>query len=1071
MTMPTTDPTPHLVVRASAGAGKTYQLTTRYLDLIARHESAQNVLATTFTRKAAGEVLGRVLGRLAGACADGNERRALSEALGCPLSSDACIVMLRSLTHGLNRLSVGTIDGFFNRAARAMSIELGLPPDPRLIDEGSPLAKQMRTDAIHAVLGEQAEHDGGMTTLIEMLRRLHHDTAQRSVTEAIDNIVKDLSEVYQSYPDRALWQALPTTGRLPAELLNTAIQVLEGMASDLPRTKSGGVHSAFSRAYNDILTYARLGRWDSLLGNGLIKKIIAGEGAYSRATITDDWQAAIKPLIVHAKAVRLSALSDQTQATYDLLALFDRQYEALRRAQRVLLFSDLTHLLAEGLPGMGEAGIEELCYRLDAKVTHLLLDEFQDTSLRQWAVLRPFAEQIASTSDGSRSLFCVGDTKQAIYGWRGGCAELFDAVDALPGVASETLSHSWRSSQVVLDAVNRVFTNLVGNPALAECQRAAQNWQQGFEQHAAMQQSLPGHVVLHTTATPSPGDSVESIGEEDAAAPPDAHAHYVAGYIKDLSAKMPGRSIGVLVRSRAKGQTLMHELRSLGVPAAEEGGNPMGNTPAVSAVLSAIQLTDHPGDSVSRFHVANSPLGEFLGLDAAADVDAIARRLRRSLMDEGYASVIAGWVEQLAPSCDAKSLRRLMQLIELAEGFDATDSTLRPSYFVDAVRVAKVEDPSPAAVRVMTMHASKGLEFDAVVLPDLDGSLSRQDRNDLIVLNRDSPIDPVRAVYRRVKDDEAGMLPELQAAHDQRAYEKRTEDLCLLYVAMTRARQGLHLLVRPLKQGKNGKPTTTGLSSLSYAAVLRQALRDTDNEGFAGDECLFDSGDAAWAGTTKGVVATDRSEPTSIQRAPITLTQQSEGRGRSWVKTTPSEMHDAARVSADDLLRIDRSGGMGYGTVMHALFEKVGFIEDGLPGDEVLRSAAEAALVGGVDLTQVIAHFRTAVENPAVRSLLQRSGADKLWRERRFITRRDDKLITGVFDRVHLWSEGGKHTRALLIDFKSDRVDDSTVKARVDGYADQLRLYRAALSAMLGLDASLIEAKLCFVRDGRVVDV
>ena len=94
----------------------------------------------------------------------------------------------------------------------------------------------------------------------------------------------------------------------------------------------------------------------------------------------------------------------------------------------------------------------------------------------------------------------------------------------------------------------------------------------------------------------------------------------MAGYIKQLSAQMPGRSIGVLVRSRAKGRTLIHALRELGVPAAEEGGNPIGSTPAVAAVLSAIQLADHPGDSVSRFHVANSPLGEVLGLDGGVTI-------------------------------------------------------------------------------------------------------------------------------------------------------------------------------------------------------------------------------------------------------------------------------------------------------------------------------------------------------------------------------------------------------------------------------------------------------------------
>ena len=257
---------PHQVVRASAGAGKTYQLTTRYLDLLVRQESPQQILATTFTRKAAGEVLARVLGRLASACADKAKQKELADALKLPdLSHADCIAMLRSLTDRLNRLAVGTIDGFFNRAARAMALELGVPPEPRLIDEGSPLAQQMRFDAIQAALGEQVDNDDGLVTLIEMLRRLHHDTAQRSVTEAIDSIVKDLGDVYRMYPDRSLWGRFPDTGRLDEDMLNTAIQAFEKKADDLPKTKAGSFNKPFKRAFEAILADAQSGDWDNLL--------------------------------------------------------------------------------------------------------------------------------------------------------------------------------------------------------------------------------------------------------------------------------------------------------------------------------------------------------------------------------------------------------------------------------------------------------------------------------------------------------------------------------------------------------------------------------------------------------------------------------------------------------------------------------------------------------------------------------------------------------------------------------------------------------------------------------------
>ena len=110
---------------------------------------------------------------------------------------------------------------------------------------------------------------------------------------------------------------------------------------------------------------------------------------------------------------------------------------------------------------MGER-LEEIVYRLNGHVAHLLLNEFQDTSALQWRVLRPFVQRVVGGAD--RSLFCVGNVKQAIYGWRGGVAEIFDAVDEEFGpLPVRALNESFRSSLVVIDCVNRVFENIGGS--------------------------------------------------------------------------------------------------------------------------------------------------------------------------------------------------------------------------------------------------------------------------------------------------------------------------------------------------------------------------------------------------------------------------------------------------------------------------------------------------------------------------------------------------------------------------------------------------------------------------------
>src|SRR5689334_7619427 len=100
-----------------------------------------------------------------------------------------------------------------------------------------------------------------------------------------------------------------------------------------------------------------------------------------------------------------------------------------------------------------------MAFRLDGGIRHLLLDEFQDTAPPQWRVLRPLAEGVVNGRGGT--FFCVGDGKQAIYGWRGGVAEIFDCLeDQLPALAKKELAQSYRSSQPVIDSVNQVFQNL-----------------------------------------------------------------------------------------------------------------------------------------------------------------------------------------------------------------------------------------------------------------------------------------------------------------------------------------------------------------------------------------------------------------------------------------------------------------------------------------------------------------------------------------------------------------------------------------------------------------------------------
>jgi ATP-dependent exoDNAse (exonuclease V) beta subunit len=256
---------------------------------------------------------------------------------------------------------------------------------------------------------------------------------------------------------------------------------------------------SFAKARQADLALLAAGDWQEFIGKGIASKLLAGETIYYRKPIPPDLIAAYEPLLQQARSVLVGQIAQQTEATHRLLSRFAEQYGALQSQQRALRFDDVTHRLAVAA---GTAGASQWAFRLGGAVEHLLLDEFQDTSPVQWQVLRPLAQQLTHGSphaprEANTSFFCVGDTKQAIYGWRGGLAEIFDALDGeLAGLAKDTLAKSYRSSPPVIQAVNQVFSRLTQHPSLDKLQDGVSLWQQQFPEHSTAKSELPGYVRL-----------------------------------------------------------------------------------------------------------------------------------------------------------------------------------------------------------------------------------------------------------------------------------------------------------------------------------------------------------------------------------------------------------------------------------------------------------------------------------------------------------------------------------------------------------------------------------------------
>ena len=254
---------------------------------------------------------------------------------------------------------------------------------------------------------------------------------------------------------------------------------------------------------------------------------------------------------------------------------------------------------------------------------------------------------------------------------------------------------------------------------------------------------------------------------------------------------------------------LIYELRQRNVAASEEGGNPLTDSMAVQVILSLLRLADHPGDTIARFHVAQSPLAAHMDYRNHAD-DArtlvLSQAVRARLLDAGYGRAIQHWAELLESSCDQRDGSRLRQLVEVAYGYEPL-ATLRTADFLRYVELERVADPTTAEVRVMTVHQAKGLQFDIVVLPDLDVQLAGQ--SDAFVVGQPSPTEPIDRVclYRNASIQK--LLPtQLQQLFEENTRQSVEEALCVLYVALTRAIYSLHMIVKPSTASEKNLPKT-----------------------------------------------------------------------------------------------------------------------------------------------------------------------------------------------------------------------------------------------------------------------
>ncbi|MCA8982015.1 MAG: UvrD-helicase domain-containing protein, partial [Planctomycetes bacterium] len=421
----------HELFLASAGTGKTFQLTNHFLRLLFDGVPPERILATTFTRKAAGEILDRVLERLVEGARGGDGLAQLAHFVARPgLSAGECVRLLGGLTRAIDRFQVRTIDAFFVQLANLFALDLELPPDWSIVDEREDL--ELRDEAVASVLG-----DGDKAERLELLRGLRAGAAPSRVHDEVLSQLDEGRDLYLESSEEA-WSRVRSVGKLEPKALDAALGNLR--SAELPRKKNGDPDTRFEKALAAVLNAVANEDWSVLVDKGLGRAVLDCSCAYYGIPFSDSLVESLTPVVAHAVGHLVEEIAQRNAALCELLRRFEERYQQLKRSRGAYRFDDLPLALA----GSAQANnpLEEreldLWFRLDGRLDHLLLDEFQDTAPLQWRILAPVAEEVLADGTGERSFFCVGDTKQSIYGWRKAEPRLLAGLAAKYPVLEET---------------------------------------------------------------------------------------------------------------------------------------------------------------------------------------------------------------------------------------------------------------------------------------------------------------------------------------------------------------------------------------------------------------------------------------------------------------------------------------------------------------------------------------------------------------------------------------------------------------------------------------------------------
>lgn len=820
------DPARSFIVQAPAGSGKTELLIQRYLRLLAAVEHPEEIVAITFTRKAAGEVRERVLGALAGVRAgrvpESEHERTTLELAAAALTRDAAGGW--GVTENPARLRIQTIDALCAALTRQMPVLSRFGSQPESIEDPTELYLEAARATVELVESDEEvaqdvewllthlDNDVGRveTLLAEMLRRRDHwlrrvHGRERAELEgALQNVRREALERV-----RAL---------LPSEFRPEWEAIADYAFINLEQRKSQDSIEDWARLARLLLTEKDQWRRSLTKNQGFPAGKAAQPWKERALALFDGLKShdAFRMTLAEMRALPPEHYSEQQ---WEILGAITRllpcavgQLKLVFQARGQADFTEVAQgaLLALGTP---EAP-SDLALALDYRIRHLLVDEFQDTSISQYELIGGLTAGW-EPGDG-RTVFAVGDPMQSIYRFREAEVGLFLRARAA-GIASVALepinlSTNFRSQAGIVDWVNTTFLQVM--PEREDVATGSVPYTASI----ATRETLPGVAV-----------SVHPFFNADRAGEAVAMVDIVEKARRDNAKGITA----ILVRNRGHLREIVPKLKKAGLRFRAIEIEKLGRRPVVQDLLVLTRALSHPADRLAWLAVLRAP---WCGL-TLADLDALARadvkrtvwelmndKVRVTALSADGRARLTRVRAVLQPCIDERSRGSLREHVAGAwfalsgpacveNTTDLEDAEIYFDYLGSHEEAGEIADTASfeeglselyalpdleadERLQVMTIHKAKGLEFDTVIVPGLGRAPRNEDAKLFLWMEQPRGEDEGAADLLLAPIHETGADEDLiyRWLRKLAAEKEHLEAGRLLYVAATRAKQHLHLL-------------------------------------------------------------------------------------------------------------------------------------------------------------------------------------------------------------------------------------------------------------------------------------